>query len=80
MAPIATHDLVSEHPEVFVTDPGAKAASWSSDPVLFGADDQWVFDPISKRFDLSRGSHRKLCIDADDGVRNHRGCIIDPSQ
>ncbi|KAG9541452.1 isochorismatase hydrolase, partial [Aureobasidium melanogenum] len=47
--------------------------------VAFGGDDQWFYHIPSKRFDLSRGSKRKLIIDADDGIRNHRGCAIDPS-
>ena len=48
-------------------------SSWSSfEPVAFGGDDQWVYDPVSKRFDLSRGSDDKLVIDADDAVRHHR--------
>ena len=61
-------------------DPGAELLHWSSEPVPFDSDDQWLYDPRSKRFDLSRGSERKLVIDADDGVRHHRGCIIDPDK
>ena len=49
-------------------------------PVLFGGDDTWIYDPNTRRFDLSRGSAFKLVIDADDGVRDHRGCIIDPDK
>ncbi|KAI9669052.1 MAG: hypothetical protein M1831_000644 [Alyxoria varia] len=50
-------------------------------PVPFGSGpDQWLYLPSTKRFDLSRGSRRKLTIDADDGVRYHRGCIIDPNK
>ena len=48
--------------------------------VTFGGDDSWVFDPISKRFDLSRGSTRKLIVDANEDVRDHRGCVIDPDK
>jgi len=44
--------------------------------VAFGGDDQWHYIPETKRFDLSRGSRTKLVIDADDGIRNHRGCMI----
>ncbi|KAG9559867.1 hypothetical protein KCU86_g17379, partial [Aureobasidium melanogenum] len=40
--------------------------------VAFGGDDQWFYHIPSKRFDLSHGSKRKLIIDADDGIRNHR--------
>ncbi|KAK5171560.1 hypothetical protein LTR04_001816, partial [Oleoguttula sp. CCFEE 6159] len=49
-----------------------------SDPVPFGGDDQWFYIPETKRFDLSRGSVRKLVVDADDGIRNHRGVMLDP--
>ena len=42
------------------------------DHVAFGGDDQWFYHIPSRRFDLSRGSKRKLIIDADDGIRNHR--------
>jgi len=47
--------------------------------VAFGGDDQWYYHVPSRRFDLSRGSKRKLVIDADDGIRNHRGVMIDPA-
>jgi nicotinamidase-related amidase len=43
-----------------------------------GGDDQWFYNPKTKRFDLSRGSKRKITLDADDGIRNHRGVLIDP--
>ena len=49
-------------------------------PVLFGGEDTWIYDPNTKRFDLSRGSANKLIIDADDGMRDHRGCMIDPDK
>lgn len=45
-----------------------------------GGDDQWFYDPKSRRFDLSRGAKRKLTLDADDGIRNHRGVMIDPAK
>lgn len=54
-------------------------APWS-EPVPFGGDDQWLYVPDTKRFDLSRGSHRKLVLDADDGIRHHRGVMIDPAK
>lgn len=50
------------------------------DNVAFGGDDQWYYHVPSKRFDLSRGAARKMIIDADDGIRNHRGVMIDPLQ
>ena len=49
-------------------------------PLLTGGDDQWFYNPSTRRFDLSRGSARKLILDADDGIRNHRGVLIDPAQ
>jgi len=48
--------------------------------VAFGGDDQWYYHIASKRFDLARGAKRKLVIDADDGIRNHRGVMIDPAK
>ncbi|KAF1346889.1 isochorismatase hydrolase [Delphinella strobiligena] len=48
--------------------------------VAFGGDDQWYYHIPSRRFDLSRGATRKLILDADDGIRNHRGCAIDPAK
>lgn len=50
------------------------------DNVAFGGDDQWFYHVPSKRFDLSRGAKRKIVIDADDGIRNHRGVMIDPAK
>jgi len=50
------------------------------DHVAFGGDDQWYYNPTTRRFDLSRGSVRKLTVDADDGIRNHRGVMIDPAK
>lgn len=76
MAPIATADLFQ--PEIHTKHLGAEAPA-AFDPVLFGGDEnQWIYLPDTKRFDLSRGSTNKLIIDADDGVANHRGCMIDP--
>ena len=40
--------------------------------VAFGGEGDWLYHIPSKRFDLSRGSHRKIVLDADDGVANHR--------
>lgn len=59
--------------ELSITPPKAES-------VPFGVLDQWHYLPQSKRFDLSRGSRVKLVIDADDGIRHHRGCIIDPAK
>lgn len=86
MTPIATTDLYPSPLSSPEPEPNLKIfkradISAPTDllvPVLFGGDDTWIYDPNSKRFDLSRGSAAKLIIDADDGVRDHRGCIIDP--
>ena len=76
MAPIAIDPIEQEtYKQDTITE-----KSWSSAPISFGGDDQWLYLPETKRFDLSRGSKRKLVIDADDGVRHHRGCIIDPEK
>lgn len=76
MAPISTADLIE--PEIHVKHLGADAPSF--EPVLFGGDDQWIYLPESKRFDLSRGSERKLIVDADHVLHNHRGFMIDPAR
>ncbi|QIW96925.1 hypothetical protein AMS68_002443 [Peltaster fructicola] len=52
----------------------------TEDHVAFGGDDQWFYNPSTMRFDLSRGSAKKIILDADDGIRNHRGVMIDPAK
>ncbi|KAL9056144.1 MAG: hypothetical protein Q9162_003105 [Coniocarpon cinnabarinum] len=51
-----------------------------NDTILFGGDDVWLYDKTTRRFDLSRESMRKLTIPADEAVRDHRGCVIDPDK
>lgn len=75
MAPISTADLIE--PEITVKHLGADAPA-AFEPVTFGGDDQWIYWPDTKRFDLSRGSKDKLIIDADHVLHNHRGFVIDP--
>ena len=60
----------------------ATKAGGSTGSVSFGGDDldQWLYNPETKQFDLSRGSTKKLQIEADDGIRNHRGVLIDPEK
>lgn len=66
--------------DVPIPEKAAAKQPWS-EPVSFGGDDdQWLYIPETKRFDLTRGSNRKLAIDADDGIRHHRGCVIDPEK
>ncbi|KAI9657611.1 MAG: hypothetical protein M1821_002787 [Bathelium mastoideum] len=62
-------------PVISAGTPGGPA-----EQVSFGGDDQWWYNPETKQFDLSRGAAKKLQIDADDGIRNHRGVLIDPEK
>lgn len=78
MAPSAVevetiNDIVSKSPTVYIDHN-------TDDHVAFGGDDQWYYNPSTRRFDLSRHSGRKLIVDADDGIRNHRGVVIDPQK
>lgn len=48
--------------------------------VAFGApDSQWIYDVTTSRFDLSRGSDRKIIVNDESGWNNN-GFIIDPEQ
>lgn len=78
MAPSAIE--VSQINEFIGKDPNIQIDHNVDDLVAFGGEDQWHYNPSTKRFDLSRGSQRKLTIDADDGIRNHRGVMIDPEK
>lgn len=77
MSSTQTSSNQTENPK---NNTGSRTPTRSPEPVPFGGDDQWIFDPRSKRFDLTRGSPRKLTIDADFDVRHHRGCVIDPNK
>jgi nicotinamidase-related amidase len=48
--------------------------------IPFGGDDPWLYQPITKKFDLSRGSKRKLIVECDEELRGHSGFIIDPAK
>lgn len=48
--------------------------------VPFGGDDQWLYLPNTKKFDLSRGAEQKLVVDSDESLRNHAGFMIDPKK
>lgn len=48
-------------------------------PVAFGGHKEWLYLPVSKKFDLSRGSERRMVFECDEGERNHTGFMIDPS-
>ena len=81
MAPGAVNtlkDTIARSKPVSSAEPRGSSAG----PVPFGGDDldQWLYDPETRQFDLSRGSAKKLQIEADDGIRNHRGVLIDPEK
>lgn len=73
-----------KQPAVTVTElelgDAVQAVQWTEPVVFGGGEDQWLFDPVSRRFDLSRGAQQKLIIDADDGVKDHRGVMLDPQK
>lgn len=47
-------------------------------PVPFGGQEEWLYLPATKKFDLSRGSEQKMVFECDEEARNHTGFIIDP--
>ncbi|KAF2636382.1 isochorismatase hydrolase [Massarina eburnea CBS 473.64] len=50
-----------------------------TDPIPFGGgDDQWLYLPNSKQFDLSRGAEQRLVVECDEARHNHCGFMIDP--
>jgi phosphatidylethanolamine-binding protein len=48
-------------------------------PIPFGGEEQWLYLPATKKFDLSRGSKQKMVFDCDEADRNHSGFMIDPA-
>ncbi|KAM0705528.1 hypothetical protein Q7P35_006887 [Cladosporium inversicolor] len=78
MAPSATSTEIEHINHLVLTEKDINIEHNVDDHVAFGGDDQWFYNPKTKRFDLSRGSKRKITLDADDGIRNHRGVLIDP--
>lgn len=86
MAPAATHDEYHQDDTRFnwsgttATDLGGVRSGQRDDyqedaydGVSFGGGTNvWHFSPTTKLFDLSRGSSRKLTIDADVGISTHR--------
>lgn len=46
-------------------------------PIAFGGDEQWLYLPGTKKFDLTRGSPHKMVIDCNADER-HTGFMIDP--
>lgn len=49
-------------------------------PIAFGGDNGWLFLPNTKKFDISRGSTRRLVIESDVSLRDHSGFMIDPER
>ncbi|KAF1911553.1 phosphatidylethanolamine-binding protein [Ampelomyces quisqualis] len=47
-------------------------------PIPFGGEEQWLYQPATTKFDLTRGSQQKMVIESEDSERNHSGFIIDP--
>jgi nicotinamidase-related amidase len=47
-------------------------------PIPFGGEEEWLYLPATKKFDLSRGSEQKMVVECDEGDRNHTGFMIDP--
>ncbi|KAH7379236.1 phosphatidylethanolamine-binding protein [Phaeosphaeria sp. MPI-PUGE-AT-0046c] len=48
-------------------------------PIPFGGEEQWLYLPATKKFDLSRGSPQKMVFECDEEERNHSGFMIDPA-
>lgn len=48
-------------------------------PIPFGGEEQWLYLPATKKFDLSRGSQQKMVFECDEDERNHSGFMIDPA-
>ncbi|KAH3905795.1 hypothetical protein HBI56_210600 [Parastagonospora nodorum] len=48
-------------------------------PIPFGGEEQWLYLPATKKFDLSRGSQQKMVFECDEEDRNHSGFMIDPA-
>lgn len=47
-------------------------------PIPFGGQEEWLYLPTEKKFDLTRGSERKMVFECDEEERNHTGFMIDP--
>ncbi|KAH7086994.1 phosphatidylethanolamine-binding protein [Paraphoma chrysanthemicola] len=48
-------------------------------PIPFGGEEQWLYLPATKKFDLSRGSEQKMVFECDEADRNYSGFMIDPA-
>ena len=47
-------------------------------PIAFGGQEQWLYLPATRKFDLSRGSKQKMVFECAEPERNHTGFMIDP--
>jgi len=47
-------------------------------PIPFGGQEEWLYLPATKKFDLARGSAQKMVFECDEEERNHSGFMIDP--
>jgi nicotinamidase-related amidase len=47
-------------------------------PIPFGGDEQWLYFPDDGKFDLSRGSQRRMVVECDRDRHNHSGFMFDP--
>lgn len=47
-------------------------------PIPFGGDEQWLYFPDDGKFDLSRGSERRMVVECDKDRHNHTGFMFDP--
>lgn len=47
-------------------------------PIPFGGEEQWLFFPDDGKFDLSRGSERRMTVECDKERHNHTGFTFDP--
>ena len=84
MAPGAISNIVEEEYEFVDVKEDYGTASVGhiicTAPIPFGGDDQWLYYPNTKKFDLSRESQRKLVIECDEKLRNHAGFMINPDK
>lgn len=48
-------------------------------PIAFGGDDQWLYLPATKKFDLTRGSAQKMVFECRADER-HTGFVVDPEK
>ncbi|KAF3001284.1 hypothetical protein E8E13_004379 [Curvularia kusanoi] len=47
-------------------------------PIPFGGEEQWLYFPDDGKFDLSRGSQRRMVVECDKERHNHSGFMFDP--